>query len=284
MAYLSGILACRKAKDPVKLYIDITASDQYAYLAEEIAKSVTLKLQEKYRAYLSKYAGFAGKQIVYADNNPDHGTKEHEKWHNYLEAKKANPAAGEFIEEASAHVIDDIVTGNYHRHLGLSRNFFIPTYLLAQKTEGQELEKIIANFGQRLPEWDEKAMKGSCLWLKFIDDAKYFMLYDLCFDICARKGLKAAKRVYTTALEKTKKSGIEKGMNHLRNNASEAISSLYDFEFDIGGYFPNYIQLADYSFFSGDLQIEVCGAYKEWMRPLDAEIKKRSLHLDEIKS
>ena len=273
MKYLSEILVCKDIKKPVKLYISTIATEEYATMAENFCKRVTKALQENHRAYLSKYIGFLEKEIVYAEEKPDKGTENHERWHNHLEEKGIVSVEGEFIEEASAYVIDDVTTGNYHTHLGLSKNSFIPTYLLIQKTKGEELKKILGQFGKNIPEWEERVMKGSCDWLYFLDEAKYFLLYDLCFDICANKGVTGSKRIYKESLRIAKRKGIKEGINHLRENASKEISDLYDFKFDIGGYLPDYPQLAKYAFFGGKVVIEADGAHKSWLNPLEEEIK-----------
>lgn len=276
MPYLAEIHACRWIKDPVKLYISFTASDKHALLAEDIAQNVARNLQKEHRAYLSKYAGFAGKNIVYAAENPDSGTSEHERWHNFLEKSKVNPAAGEFIEEASSYVIDDKETGKYIKHLNWSKKF-VGTYLNLQKSSGKELESILEQFGDIIPEWDKEVMEGSCPWLRFIDEAKYFLLYALCHDIALGRSMKEAKNIYKTSLAITKKRGISKGINHLRRCASKAISGLYNFEFDIGGYFPNYPSVGEYRFFGNELIIEAYGKYKTWIGPLEKELMREEL-------
>ncbi|MBU2637639.1 MAG: hypothetical protein KJ955_01570 [Nanoarchaeota archaeon] len=284
MAYLSEIHACRWIKDPVKLYISFTAADKHAALASDIAVAVTKVLQEDHRAYLSKYAGFAGKKIVYADSNPDSGSSEHENWHIFLERRKLSPAAGEFIEEASSYVIDDLETDKsscqYLKHLNWSQEF-VKTYLAMQNRPISELETILRQFAGIVPEWNEEVMKGSCPWMRFTDEAKYFLLYHLCFDIAFGRTMQEAKRIYATSLKITKKKGVAAGIRHLRRRASKAVSDMYDFDFDIGGYYPNYPSLVEYRFFGKEgMIIEACGKYSSWIAPLEREIKKRGLVQD----
>jgi hypothetical protein len=281
MRYLSEIYACKTVKDPVKLYIATNASEKYTGIAERLCQNVTKGIQKHHRAYLSKYASFADKEIVFAEDGPDLGIFAHEKWHQYLQKFKIDSSEGDFIEEASASVIEDVQTGEYHRHLGHSREFFIPTYLLIQKLSPDDMEKVLLNFGKRIPEWDDNVMKGSCVWLKFIDDAKYMMLYDLCFDVCANHGIKNARVIYRKAMQSAKKRGIMSGIRYLKRFASKGVAALYDFEFDIGGFFPTYDPLVEYSFYGGGIQIEAYGAHRSWIRPLEDYIRIKKLIPDE---
>lgn len=285
MKYLSEILACQKLKGPVKLYIDTTASPIYRYIAENLCENITKALQKRnIRAYLSRYRGFGGKDIKYADKNPDIGTRAHEEWHRFVKAKNLSSDAGEFIEEATSFVIDDIETSDYSKHIGLSKNFIIPTYLLVQNSEESEIEKILTEFDQfshRMPDWNGQVMEGSCPWLKFIEDARYFMLYDLCFDIAINNGKISAKKIYIEALRITKWKGIKEGILYLREYASKKISNLYDFKFDVDRYFPSYMPYKypslHYRFFDGKIEIEAFSAYKTWFQPIEMEIKKLEL-------
>lgn len=259
------------------MYVDTIAYGEYEYLGRELTESIARSLQKEHRAYLATSVGFSGTKIIYANEMPDKALKAHEEWHQHLEAQSLISPAGDFIEEATAEVVEAVTGGYGDRYLGLSKGF-IQNQLLVQKSSGEELEKILSIFPKNIIwPWDEKVMSGSCPWLGYIEDAKYLLLYDLCFDICALRGLRAAKKIYKTALKKTKKKGIEAGLEHLKEHASENIARMYNFELDIGGYFPGYEQLMHSVFFEGKLEIKVYGAYKTWLEPIEREIRKRGL-------
>lgn len=277
MTYLAEILACQCIKSPVAMYVDTIAHGEYEYLGRELTESIARSLQKEHRAYLATAVGFSGTKITYANEAPDKALKAHEEWHQHLEAQSLTSPAGDFIEEATAEVVEAVIGGYGDRYSGLSSSF-IQTQLLVQKSSGEELEKILGAFPKNIIwQWDEKVMPGSCSWLGYIEDAKYLLLYDLCFDICALRGLRAAKKIYKTALKKTKRKGIKAGLEHLKEHASEKIVKMYNFQLDIGGYFPSYEQIRHSVFFDGKLEVEVYGAYKTWLEPVEREIRKIGL-------
>lgn len=277
MTYLAEILTCQRIKSPVAMYVDTIAHGEYEYLGRELTESIARSLQKEHRAYLATSVGFSGTKITYANEAPDKALKAHEEWHQHLEAQSLTSPAGDFIEEATAEVVEAVIGGYGNRYSGLSSSF-IQTQLLVQKSSGNELEKILDAFPKNIIwQWDEKVMPSSCSWLGYIEDAKYLLLYDLCFDICALRGLRAAKKIYKTALKKTKREGIEAGLEHLKEHASEKIAKMYNFRLDIGGYFPSYEQIRHSVFFDGKLEVEVYGADKTWLEPVEREMRKRGL-------
>lgn len=286
MRYLSELLACSRIKQPVQAYIYTDASEEHAPFARKLCESVALEMQKRCRVSLSKYSAWASaEQIIYSKDEDDAGIIAHENWHKYINKFNIDSCAGDFIEEASASVIEHTASGDYRRFVGISWRHYIPLYLLVQRTKGEDLEQILSRFGKGiLPSWDESVMAGSCNWLWFLSDAQYFLLYDLCFDVCAQKGIKSAKKIFRRSLETAKKYGVQRGVTYLKRRASPEIAKLYDFEFDIGGYLPKHPIQADMGFFNGELKIEAYAPNESWIRELKREIKARGLKEDEKKS
>lgn len=289
--YLAQILACRRVKDPVKLYISAEASVEHSILAEDLFTTVTKELQKKHRAYLSTYQGFGGDRIVYAKEVPTKGEKLHETWHRYITRRKADSSQGEFIEEACDSVLEHIVTGgDYNERAIISRKQYVPLFREIQKSTASQVESMLKSFGGWLPEWDEKVMEGSCNWLRFIDDAQYLLLYGLCLDVCLKvarkeKGIKDPRKIYARALETAKKYGTQRAVNYLRRHASGDVAELYNLDFsDLGRYYPSYPGLAKANFFNGGIKIEAYGKYPPWIAPLEREIRKRKLVQDKKSS
>ncbi|MDD4877424.1 MAG: hypothetical protein PHO02_00115 [Candidatus Nanoarchaeia archaeon] len=280
MSYLAELLACRRVKDSVKLYVDVSAQDEYDKAGCRFAEEAFFKLEKEHLAYLGTTGAFAGAETLYADENPDKAIIAHEQWHNTVSALGLVSPAGDFIEEATATVIETVIGGYGKRYLGLSSSF-IQTQLLVQNCGEEELEKVLDRFSQNIiPQWDEAVFSDSSPWLRFIEDGKYLLLYDLCFDICANRGIRASKGIYKTALKKAKRKGFDAGLRHLQEYASPAIARLYDFEFDVGNYFPEYPELMNRSFFEGKLKIEAYGTYKTWLEPLEVLIRKLQFRED----
>lgn len=286
MRYLSELLACNRIKQPVQAYIYTDSSEEHATLARDLCTSVAVEMQKKHRVSLSKYSAWASaEQIIYAKDDDDAGVEAHERWHKYISRYNVGSCAGDFIEEASASVIEHVTSGDYRRFVDISRKHYIPLYLLVQRTKGEDLEQILSRFGKGiLPSWDESVMASSCNWLWFLSDAQYFLLYDLCFDVCAQKGIKGARNVFRRSLETAKKYGVQRGVTYLKRRASPEIAKLYDFEFDIGGYLPKHPIQDDLSFFGGNLKIESYAPNGSWLKELKMEIKARALKEDEKKT
>jgi hypothetical protein len=277
MAYLAEILACRRVKDPVKMYAYITAHDDCERISRQFLEEAFLCLKKDHLVSLSSTGAFAGVETVYADNNPAPAVVAHEAWHNNVTHLGFVSPAGDFIEESTATVIESVIGGYAKRYMGLSSSF-IQTQLLVQNCGEDDLEKVLERFSQDiLPQWDDAVFPDSAPWLRFIEDAKYLLLYDLCFDICANRGIRASKSIYKTALKKAKKKGFDAGLRHLQEYASPSIARLYDFEFDVGEYFPDYSRILNKSFMDGKLKLEIFGTYKTWLEPFEVLIRKMKL-------
>lgn len=280
MAYLSEILACRRVKDPVKMYAYITAQDDYEKLGRQFAEEAFFRLKKEHVAYLANTGAFSGPETVYADDNPSPEVVAHETWHNSLSSLELISPQGDFIEESTATVIECVVGGFGKRYLGLSSSF-IQTQLLVQNCSEDELEKVLDRFSQNIiPEWDDAVFPDSAPWLRFIEDSKYLLLYDLCFDICANRGIRASKEIYKTALKKAKQKDFDEGLRHLQEYASPSVARLYDFKFDVGGYFPEYPTLMDKFFYDKKMRIEIFGTYKTWVEPFEVLIRKMNFKAD----
>jgi hypothetical protein len=281
MSYLSEILVCRRVKEPVKMYIDISAHEEHERQGRHLAEDIFHRMQkEGHLAYLGSSAAFGGENIVYADKNPDPAIKAHEEWHNSIASMGLASPAGDFIEEASATVIEAVIGGYGKRYMGVSSSF-IQTQLLVQNCTGEDLEKILDRFSQNiLPQWDDAVFTGSNPWLRFIEDSKYLLLFDLCFDICANRGVRASKGIYKTALKQAKKKGFDTGLKYLQEYASPLVARLYDFEFEIDNYFPDYQKMMNDSFCEGKIKIEIFGDYKTWVEPVEKELRAHKLKKD----
>lgn len=280
MTYLAEILACRRVKDPVKMYAYITAHDDCERTARQFLEEAFMRLNKSHLASLSSTGAFAGPETVYADENPSPAVVAHETWHNTVIALGLVSPAGDFIEEATATVIESVVGGYGKRYMGVSSSF-IQTQLLVQNCSEGELEKVLDRFSQNIiPQWDDAVFPDSAPWLRFIEDAKYLLLYDLCFDICANRGIRASKAIYKTALKKAKKKGFDAGLRHLQEYASPLVARLYDFEFEVGEYFPEYSRILNKSFFDGKIKMEIYSTYKTWLEPFEVLIRKMGLNED----
>ncbi|MDI6737612.1 MAG: hypothetical protein QME12_03785 [Nanoarchaeota archaeon] len=274
MPYISEILACRWIKDPVKMYIYTIARDEYEFAGREFSEALARKMQKERRAYLSKISAFDDEEIVYADSNPSEALKAHEEWHHHLQKKDLVSPEGDFIEEATANVIEAYVGGYVDRFREVSEES-LPKQRLVQKCRGIELEKELDIAKEKIFYWDEKVMKGSCPWLWYIENAKYLLLYALCADLLNGRTLNSVKKIYMTAMKRAKRGGVKYGINHLRKHASPLAAKLYDFDFDVGGYFPDALHEKKYSFFDGKLKIEAYYTYRTWLEPLEMEIRRR---------
>ncbi|MFH1065751.1 MAG: hypothetical protein V1734_04575 [Nanoarchaeota archaeon] len=280
MTYLAEILACRRVKDPVKMYAYVTARDDCERIGRHFCEEAFFRLNKEHITYLSTTGAFSGQETVYADEKPSPALIAHEAWHNTVSALSLVSPHGDFIEEATATVIESVKGGYAKRYHGLSSSF-IQTQLLVQNCSGNELEKVLDRFSQNIvPQWDDAVFSGSAPWLRFIEDAKYLLLFDLCFEICTNRGIKASKEIYKTALKKAKKKGFDAGLGHLQDYAPPSTARLYDFEFDVGGYFPEYSCLLDKSFSDGKIKLEVFGTYKTWLEPLEVLMRKMGLKAD----
>ncbi|HII14753.1 MAG TPA: hypothetical protein HA362_00410 [Nanoarchaeota archaeon] len=281
MVSILEVMACHRIKDPVRFYLHTTSEGEYEFHAREFAETVARRLMETRRAYLATVSAFADDGRVISTKETSDGGQAHERWHNYVQENKLESDAGDFIEEASAAVIESVTDGYGDKYLEPSKRF-LQLHLLVQRSSGEELEKILEKFfvgdKELVYEADKIIMGDSCPWLSYLAEAPYFLLYGLCFDVCATRGLRAAKSIYKTALKKSKCKGVNAGINHLRQHATSSVADLYDFCLsDIGGYLPSYPQShqMEYVFFDKKLKIEVCFAYKSWLEIVEKEIKKR---------
>ncbi len=274
MPYISEVLACRWIKDPVRMYVYTIAYDEYEFAGREFSEALAKKLQKEHRAYLSTTSAFDDDEITYADSNPSDALKAHEEWHHDLSRRGLVSPEGDFIEEATATVIEAYTGGYLDRFREVSEKS-LPTQRLIQKCRGKELEKELDVAKETIFYWDEKVMSGSCPWLWYIEDAKYLLLYALCADVLPGRTMSNVENIYRTAMKRAKRSGVKSGINHLRRYVSPRISRLYGFDFDAGGYFPDAPYKKKYCFFSGKLKIEAYYTYRTWLRPLEAEIRKR---------
>lgn len=280
MAYLAEILACRRVKDPVKMYAYMTAQDNCGILGRQFFEEAFSRLNKEHVTYLSDSGAFAGVETVYADENPDPAVVAHETWHNNVSALSLVSPQGDFIEEATATVIESVKGGYAKRYYGLSSSF-IQTQLLVQNCGEDDLEKVLERFSQNIvPQWDDAVFPGSAPWLRFIEDAKYLLLFDLCYEIHAKRGERASKSIYKTALKKAKNKGFDAGLRHLQEYAPPPIARMYDFEFDVGGYFPDYSRLLKKSFMDGKMKLEIFGTYKTWLEPFEVLIRKLGIRED----
>ncbi|MBU2637640.1 MAG: hypothetical protein KJ955_01575 [Nanoarchaeota archaeon] len=278
MVSILEVMACHRVKDPVRFYLHTTSEGEYEFHARDFAETVARKLMEHKRAYLATVSAFADGGEIVSTGEMDEGAQAHENWHDYLEDNKFQSDAGDFIEEASAAVIESVLGGYGDKYLEPSKRF-LQLHLLVQRSGGDELEKILEKFfvGDRelVYEADKLIMADSCPWLSYLAEAPYFLLYGLCFDICAKRGLTSAKRIYGTALKKAKYRGVGAGLNHLRQHATSTVADLYDLDLsDIGGYLPS-LPKKKYKFFNEKLIVEVCCAYKSWAEIVKKEIRKR---------
>lgn len=277
MAYLAEILACRRVKDPVKMYAYMTAHNDCGIMGRQFFEEAFIRINKEHITYLSDTGAFAGAETVYADETPSPAIVAHEAWHNNVTHLGIVSPAGDFIEESTATVIESVIGGYAKRYMGLSSSF-IQTQLLVQNCGEDDLGKVLERFSQDiLPQWDDAVFSDSAPWLRFIEDAKYLLLYDLCFDICANRGIRASKSIYRTALKKAKQKGFDAGLRHLQEYASPSIARLYDFDFDVGEYFPDYSCLLNKSFMDGKMKLEIFGTYRTWIEPFEVLIRKMGI-------
>lgn len=287
MAYIAETLACHKVKDPVRFYLYTVAKGECGLAGREFSEAVTAKLQEAHRAYLATLSAFADSGgITYAKRKQSKEEKAHEQWHTHLIKNNLVSDAGDFIEEASAAVIESVLGGFTGECLDISRRF-IELHKGVQKSSGSGLERLLEKHfvgrKEMIYEAGKQIMEGSCPWLSYISEAQYFLLYELCFGVYAKGGLRNAKKIYKAALLKAKRHGVDEGLKHLKQHATSSSAELYDFDLsDIGGYLPSCLEpnTREYVFFGGELKIDVCFAYKPWFEIAEKEIKRRGWQQD----